>query len=122
MVPFSALTPAEADKRSSVPPERFLPPDHERWPGHWSAAPESWTSQPEERLLAAESMAVVRHAIETLPPAQQAVINLRDVHGWSAEEVCDVLQVTPANQRVLLHRARCCVRARLEKYLADSSS
>jgi RNA polymerase sigma-70 factor (ECF subfamily) len=122
VVPFSALTPDQADERPSVPLERFLPPDHERWPGHWSAAPESWASQPEERLLAAESMAVVRQAIESLPPAQQAVISLRDVHGWSAEEVCDILQVTPANQRVLLHRARSCVRARLEKYLADSSS
>ena len=42
---------------------------------------------------------------------------LRDIEGWSADEVCAMLQISDANQRVLLHRARSRVRAALEQYL-----
>jgi DNA-directed RNA polymerase specialized sigma24 family protein len=56
-------------------------------------------------------------AIAELPPVQAQVISLRDVQGWSSEEVCDLLSITPANQRVLLHRARTKVRAALAEYL-----
>jgi RNA polymerase sigma-70 factor (ECF subfamily) len=48
---------------------------------------------------------------------QSQVITLRDVEGWSAEEVCELLEVSPENQRVLLHRARSRVRQALERYL-----
>jgi RNA polymerase sigma-70 factor (ECF subfamily) len=105
-VPFSAL---DAD--------RFLPPDHERWPGHWASRPEPW---PEERLLAAETRAVVERAIEQLPPAQRAVISLRDVEGWSSEEARNALGISETNQRVLLHRARSKVRQALEDYLMEA--
>jgi len=54
-----------------------------------------------------------------LPPAQQAVLTLRDVEGLSADEVCGLLDLTPVNQRVILHRARSRVRANLERYLDD---
>jgi RNA polymerase sigma-70 factor, ECF subfamily len=117
VVPFSALEPGAAGEEGpAVPPDRFRPPG-DRWPGHWSSAPGSWAGQPEERLLAAESMALVRDTMEALPPLQRAVITLRDVQGWTAEEVCGVLQLSQANQRVLLHRARSRVRTRLERYL-----
>lgn len=112
-LPFSAL---EADD-SSVDSDRFHGAEH-RWPGHWAAAPQGF---PEERLLAAETREVVERAIEALPPAQRAVISLRDVEGWSAEEVCNVLTLSETNQRVLLHRARSAVRAALERYLDDST-
>jgi RNA polymerase sigma-70 factor (ECF subfamily) len=49
---------------------------------------------------------------------QRLVVELRDVEGYTAEEVCATLQLTPGNQRVLLHRARATLRARLETYLA----
>jgi RNA polymerase sigma-70 factor (ECF subfamily) len=117
VVPFSALEAEGADEGPAVPPERFLPPGDPRWPGHWSSPPRSWAGQPEERLLAAEAMALVRETVEALPPLQRAVITLRDVQGWPAEEVCAVLKLTQGNQRVLLHRARSRVRAQLEQYL-----
>jgi RNA polymerase sigma-70 factor (ECF subfamily) len=116
VVPFSALEVRGGEEGPAVPPERFRPAG-DRWPGHWATPPESWAGQPEERLLAAESMALVRETVEGLPPLQRAVITLRDVQGWTAEEACAVLQLTQANQRVLLHRARSRVRARLERYL-----
>ena len=56
-------------------------------------------------------------AIAALPPAQQTVIRMRDVEGFSPEEVCAALDVSAGNQRVLLHRARSRVRAALEGHL-----
>jgi RNA polymerase sigma-70 factor (ECF subfamily) len=56
-------------------------------------------------------------AVDDLPARQREVIVLRDIEGWSAEEVCDALDVSEVNQRVLLHRARSKVRAALETYL-----
>jgi RNA polymerase sigma-70 factor (ECF subfamily) len=67
-------------------------------------------------LLSAETREVVMAAIEDLPPAQRTVVTLRDVEGWPAGEVCDALEISEGNQRVLLHRARTKVRAALERY------
>ena len=106
-IPFSALA-AEADE-PAVDPDRFLGAG-ERFPGHWAAPPEG-------RLLGQETLEVIGREIEQLPPAQRAVITMRDVHGLSSEEVCNALDVTETNQRVLLHRARSKVRAALEEYM-----
>lgn len=84
-------------------------------PGYWPASPPTWDHDPEDRALAAEVRAAVRIAIEELPARQREVIALRDVEGWTSDEVCDALRLTAANQRVLLHRARVHVRARLEE-------
>src|ERR687887_1226379 len=116
-VPFSTLERPEAVPEAAVDADRFLPADHERWPGHWAAKPEPF---PEDKLLAGETLAIVERAIEELPPAQRAVISLRDVQGWSAEETCNALGVSETNQRVLLHRARSKVRRALEDYLSES--
>ena len=111
-LPFSALEPDEP----AVDADRFHGADH-NWPGHWAAAPAGF---PEERLLAAETRDVIERTIAALPPTQRAVISLRDVEGWSADEVCNALTLSETNQRVLLHRARAAVRAALEQYLEES--
>jgi RNA polymerase sigma-70 factor, ECF subfamily len=111
-VPFSALESDEA----AAEPERFLPPG-DAWAGHWAAPPKPLA--PEERLLAGEARERLREAIAELPPSQRAVLSLRDVEGWSAEEVCNVLELSETNQRVLLHRARSKVRRALEPYLDE---
>ena len=100
----------------AVAPERFLGGDHPDWPHHWATPPRSWGESPETRLLTNETMELVTLAIAALPPAQQQVITFRDVEGWSAEEVCNVLEISETNQRVLLHRARSRVRAALERH------
>ena len=112
-VPFSALASAATDGEA-VDPERFLG-DGERFAGHWGAPPRRWG--PEERLVSAEAQEVIDAAIATLPPAQAAVITMRDVEGLDAEEVCNALDLTETNQRVLLHRARSKVRQALEEYM-----
>jgi RNA polymerase sigma-70 factor (ECF subfamily) len=70
----------------------------------------------ENEVLAREVRTVVAAAVAGLPPRQQVVLTLRDIDGHSADEVCDLLQISTANQRVLLHRARTAVRNRLEQY------
>lgn len=112
-IPFSSLGDGGADE-PTVDPERFLG-DGERFPGHWAVPPQSWA--PEGRLLAQEAMDVIEREIERLPPAQQAVITMRDVQGLTSEEVCNALDLTETNQRVLLHRARAKVRNALEEYM-----
>jgi RNA polymerase sigma-70 factor (ECF subfamily) len=114
-VPFSALV--ADDGWSAADEDRFLPEDHPEWPGHWASAPASWRELPEQRLLAGETLECIRTAIEALPTAQRQVISLRDVEGWPAEEVCELLGLSDGNQRILLHRARSKVRAALEAHL-----
>jgi RNA polymerase sigma-70 factor (ECF subfamily) len=112
---------SEIDEREpSVDPARFS--ERGRTAGAWSAPPESWEGIPEDRLLSAEARGVVEDAIAALPETQRAVITLRDVRGFTAPEACEVLGLTEANQRVLLHRARSKVRARLEHYLESAAA
>jgi RNA polymerase sigma-70 factor (ECF subfamily) len=101
--PFSAFGGDEDD--ASVDPERFLPN------GAWESPPEPWRA-----VLDSEAREVVERAIAKLPPQQRQVIELRDVEGWTSEEVRNVLELSETNQRVLLHRARSKVRAALEEY------
>ncbi len=112
--PMSAL--ANDDSTPSVPTERFRGSDA-LWAGHWATPPQRWDGDAEERLLAGEAREIIDAVIADLPPAQRDVIVMRDLSQFSAAEVCDLLDVTEANQRVLLHRARSRVRAALEQYL-----
>jgi RNA polymerase sigma-70 factor (ECF subfamily) len=114
-LPFSALAAAEDTGEPAVDPDRFLPADHELYPGHWAVMPARWPT-PEEGLLAGETRDVIAAAIAALPAAQRTVISLRDVEGWSAEEVREALEISAGNQRILLHRARSRVRNAIEAY------
>ena len=96
--------------------ENFYPAGHEQ-AGHWSSTPPRWQDLPPEQLEASETIDVVRRAIDELAPLPRQVIVLRDVEGWSAAEVADLLEITDANQRVLLHRARTRVRHAVEAHL-----
>lgn len=116
-VPFSSLEGSGQSDEPAVEPERFLDASHPRWPHHWATPPASWEGIPESRLLARETLALVQDAIDVLPAAQRAVITLRDIEGWTSDEVCELLEISETNQRVLLHRARSKVRRALEQYL-----
>jgi RNA polymerase sigma-70 factor, ECF subfamily len=117
-LPFSALQDPGRVPEAAVDADRFLDPEHPRWPGHWAVKPEAW---PEEALVAAETRGRIAEAIEALPATQRAVITLRDVEGWDSAEVCNALGLTETNQRVLLHRARSKVRGALESYLQEDT-
>ncbi|OGO39674.1 MAG: hypothetical protein A2Z03_00185 [Chloroflexi bacterium RBG_16_56_8] len=117
-IPFSAWSDADP-LEPTVDPERFLPSDHPQWARHWSTFPRNWDAIPEEQLLSAETVQVIRQAIDRLEPSQREVITLRDLEGWSSAEVCNVLQIKETNQRVLLHRARAKVRRALESFFDE---
>jgi RNA polymerase sigma-70 factor, ECF subfamily len=111
-VPLADLT---EDSGPSFDPLRFrgrLSP----YPGHWASGegPAPWEEQPASRLEATETMAIVSAAIAALPERQRTVIALRDIDGWTSAEVCDLLDLSEANQRVILHRARSRVRQAIE--------
>ena len=85
--------------------------------GMWRSGPPSWDNLPESKVLGDEIVQQVRAAIEGLPQKQREVIVLRDVAGFEAGEVSVMLGISPANERVRLHRARAAVRQALEDYL-----
>jgi RNA polymerase sigma-70 factor (ECF subfamily) len=118
-VPFAALAGDDLD-RPSWDPSAFLGPGEE-WAGHWSTLPFDWRGLPEERVSGAETLRTIREAIDGLPPMQAEVIRMRDVMGWTSEEVRNALGLTETNQRVLLHRARASVRRALEDHFRSVS-
>jgi RNA polymerase sigma factor (sigma-70 family) len=98
----------------TVAPARFQG-EQEPSSGHWKEFPAAWPT-PEGAALAGEARDRISAALAALPPRQRAVITLRDVEGYTSEEVCELLSISPANQRVLLHRARAAVRGKIEEY------
>jgi RNA polymerase sigma-70 factor (ECF subfamily) len=115
-VPLSSLSGAEATG-PTVDASRFRGVDDE-WPQHWTpvGSPRPWTPSPEDAALAGEVRRQVATALTDLPERQRTVVSLRDVHGMSADEVCAALDISAANQRVLLHRGRARLRETLEDY------
>jgi RNA polymerase sigma-70 factor (ECF subfamily) len=113
-VPFAALMGDEDSP--TVDPSRFQGPDDPH-PGGWRRFPDEW---PEESLLSREVQSVVARALDELPPRQRVVVAMRDLDGHTAEEVSELLMISPGNQRVLLHRGRAVVRAHLERYYDDA--
>jgi RNA polymerase sigma-70 factor (ECF subfamily) len=82
--------------------------------GTWSSPPEQWVDDLEERLGAQALREQILEALTQMPARQRAVVMLRDVDGLASDEVCQVLELTPANERVLLHRGRSRLRQALE--------
>ncbi|HEU4947117.1 MAG TPA: sigma-70 family RNA polymerase sigma factor [Kribbella sp.] len=112
VVPWSSVD--ATDSGPTVDPARFRGSD-DPYPGHWWEFPAAWPT-PEQGLLGAELRARLEAALTALPDRQRVVITLRDVEGYGSEEVCELLGISAANQRVLLHRARAFVRGSLEEY------
>ena len=118
-VPWSSLGPAE-DEGPAVDPDRFRGPD-DQWPRNWTSVgkPRPWPRLPEELVIAAEDRGQLEDGLAQLPERQRMVVTLRDVHGLSSDEVCSLLDLSAANERVLLHRGRSQLRALLELHYAS---
>jgi len=104
-----------ADAGPVVDASRFGPD------GGWSDPPERWIEEAEDRIEAGKLAGLLRSGIEGLPGRQREVVLLRDVEGLSSAEVCAVLAISEANQRVLLHRGRGRLRQLLETELGGGS-
>jgi RNA polymerase sigma-70 factor (ECF subfamily) len=99
--------------------ERAVPLSAFQPDGHWTQAPRLWDELDPERVIAGRQLwEHVLAGVETLPAGQKAVLVLRDMEGVSAEEACELLQISPENQRVLLHRARGRIRALIDQVTA----
>jgi RNA polymerase sigma-70 factor (ECF subfamily) len=102
-----------ADAGPAVDAARFAPD------GAWIAPPEQWIEEAENRLAAGKIAALLRTGLDELPDRQREVVTLRDVEGMSSEEACEVLGISEANQRVLLHRGRSKLRQFIEAELRE---
>ncbi len=113
-IPASSLALGDEDYGPTVDPARFRGPE-DPYPGHWRSHPPAWPS-PEDDAVAAETRRQLAGALAELPARQRIVVTLRDVEGYTSDEVCELLSITAGNQRVLLHRGRATLRAALEAH------
>jgi RNA polymerase sigma-70 factor, ECF subfamily len=101
--------------------------DPETWPpggrfnrfGFWKEPPQASLADcsPETAAANRELVRLVSAALDSLPEQQRLVLTLRDIELLTAVEVCEILDLSEENQRVLLHRARAHLRARIEQAL-----
>jgi RNA polymerase sigma-70 factor (ECF subfamily) len=108
--PLSSLAREDDEQVPAVPADRFR--DEGLWAGHWAQPPAEWT---DDQVGSRELLTLVAEGLSHLAPAQRQVMTLRDVEGWEAADVCELMGISEANQRVLLHRARSKVRAYVEE-------
>jgi RNA polymerase sigma-70 factor (ECF subfamily) len=113
-IPFSDFFGEEQEEEPTVDPDRFHATATSK--AHWRELPRDWRELPEQNFLARETLEVAQAAIDELPANQRAVILLRDVDGVASSEVCNILNISESNQRVLLHRARAKVQKALDRY------
>ena len=105
-------------RRSKYAPDRELSLD-EFLPADESAASTDlprWASQPLEQVLDGELAGVIRQALLDLPEKYRLVVVLRDVEGFTTQESAEILNLTPTNIKVRLHRARLFLREALKSY------
>ena len=118
---FDVGSSTDPEENGGIEPERVRTSSH--LTSHQTISPTTRDENTPERLLVAkESLAQIEQAIKALPSNQRQVIVLRDIEGVDSEEVCQILNITSTNQRVLLHRARSKVRRALSPYLQGFSS
>lgn len=112
--PFSEL---EQPGEAPVEPSRF------NAAGMWAEPPQAWTDDTPERVLdRAQAVEEIQRTLTQMPAMQRAVVTLRDIQGLEAAEVCNALEISESNQRVLLHRARSRVRRALERLYAEKEA
>ena len=110
-------------RTTGVREHRETPVEHlERFDdeGAWADPPVPWTDEVDDRLTAAVLSERVHACLAGLPSLQRSVVTLRDVEGLSPSDVCHVLGITEANQRVLLHRGRSRLRHLLDPDLREA--
>ncbi len=91
----------EAINESWATDPRFAPA------GHWHTPLPNWESDTPADLLAAEQLRdCLKMRMAELPDNQKTILNLRDMSGLEMAEICNILEVSSSNARVLLHRAR----------------
>ena len=85
--------------------------------GHWLLAPFAWHQDTPEALLTEDELReCLEHTMLSLPQLQSSVLLLRERQGLELEEICNLLEISLSNARVLVHRARLKVFATVEHF------
>ena len=79
----------------------------------------NWALMPLDKLLNNELLDQINQAVFSLPEKYRLVIVLRDIEGFSTAETSQILNVSPANVKVRLHRARLFLRDKLKRYFKN---
>lgn len=75
--------------------------------GAWSSPPTPWHEDSPEALLSSDQLQEAIHCqLEKLPYNQRVALVLHDIEGLGFTEICNIIEVSQSNARVLLHRAR----------------
>jgi RNA polymerase sigma-70 factor (ECF subfamily) len=117
----AASTCIKKRRKSKFAPERELSLDEFR-PGDEAEAPEQvpqWALLPLDKLLNRELADTINQGILSLPKKYRMVILLRDIEGFSTDETAQILDLSPANVKVRLHRARLFLRDKLKGYFEN---
>ena len=101
------------DKELSL--DEFLPNDEAEKP---DKVPE-WAMLPLDKLLNEELSGIINETILALPKKFRVVIVLRDIEGFSTAETAQILNLSPSNVKVRLHRARLFLRDKLKGYFEN---
>ena len=90
--------------------------------GLWEESPQPWgLEDPAAIFQSREALSVALAALAELPDAQRRVVLLRDVEDVPARDVCNILEVSETNLRVLLHRGRARIRRALDRYVREGA-
>lgn len=86
------------------------------WRGHWreERAPNSWAVDAGKYLESREFWETLDRCLSQLPAQMSMAFTLREIDGLSSTEICEILNVTPNNLWVVLHRSRTKLRQLLE--------
>lgn len=85
----------------------YLSNDRFNEDGRWSSPPPNWEIESPELLLEQEQLRqCIERTLELLPAMQKSVFLLRDIEQQALSEICNIMQLSNSNVRVLLHRAR----------------
>ncbi len=106
---------------ATVDPVRFHGSEHAA-PGSWKEPPAAFPDSPEGSVLNQELRGIAQRELDKLPERQRIVVTLRDMLGLDSAEVCELLDITAGNQRILLHRGRAAIRQVLEDYVREDFS
>lgn len=94
------------------------------WAGHWTeeGAPQEWANDPSQLLEQEEFWKVFNRCLAQLPQRLAEAFTLREIDGYSSEEICAILAISPNNLWVMLHRARAMLRRSLEVHWLEAAS
>lgn len=113
----SRFVQMDASAAGQLPDSLGLLQERFREDGHWQDAPSAWHIDSPSALLEEEQLRhCIHHTLTLLNADQRAVFTLRDLQQMEMEDICNILDLSHSNVRVLLHRARLTLMQVIDRY------